>query len=322
MILEKAHTEYFQCRIPGILCSGSGSMFAYYECRGSSSDWAQIDLKIQKSVDDGKNWRTVKWIPGDGNTLNNPVMFVNGRTLHFLYCMNYKRVFAMKSLDDGETWTEAVELTSVYEESKLTYTVLALGPGHGITTKDSTMVIPTWLAYNEADPHAHKPSYICTFYSKDDGRSWHLGERIPCDFLVNPSECALGILQNGRVLISIRNENECRYRCFAVSDNGYEGWGQVAFDERFPDPICMGSLANGDGWICHVNCDSQKGRKNLVIRASRDDFRTLKSIPVDTCGGYADLCVKEDKAYVLYEETILNEEKWDINLHFQVVDLV
>ncbi|MBO5654564.1 MAG: hypothetical protein J6S32_00860, partial [Clostridia bacterium] len=57
------------------------------------------------------------------------------------------------------------------------------------------------------------------------------GERIPCNFLVNPSECALGLLRDGRVLISIRNENECRYRCFAVSANGYEGWEQVALDD-------------------------------------------------------------------------------------------
>lgn len=321
MIIEKQNTEYYQCRIPGIVCSDQGSLIAYYECRSSSSDWARIDIKIIKSTDDGITWRKVKLIRGDGHTLNNPVMFVKDGRLHFLYCENYRRVFYMVSSDDGENWSQPRELTEVFQKSKVPHTVLALGPGHGIVTSQGVMVIPVWFAYNEADPFAHKPSVIGTFYSCDDGDTWQVGEMIDEEFLLNPSECALGMQKDGSILMSIRNESPCRKRCFAVSPNGYEKWQEIRFDDRFDDPICQGSMANGDGILCHMNCSSKTERKNLTIKVSMDDFSTFSEKLVDGTGGYADLCIKDRNAYVLYEETILKEDDWDMNLHFKKVAL-
>ena len=57
MILEKIKTEYYMCRIPGIIATSRGSLVAYYECRKAPGDWAQIDLKIQKSTDGGESWQ-------------------------------------------------------------------------------------------------------------------------------------------------------------------------------------------------------------------------------------------------------------------------
>lgn len=315
MILEQHGGEYAICRIPGIVCDEKGDLYAYYECRKALSDWAQIDLKIQKSTDGGKVWREVLRIPGNGETLNNPVMFVKDGTLHFLYCENYRRIFAIRS-DDGEAWSEPVELTTVVAD--VPHSVVALGPGHGIVTLDGTMVVPMWFAQNE-DPKAHSPSFVSFFYSKD-GASWQVGEQLRIHGLVNPSECALALLPDGWIIMSMRNESDCRQRCFAVSPTGYDDWDGFQFDERFPDPICQGSMAGTPRILCHINCESStRERKNLTLKISRNGFASFESHLIAEKGGYADLCIRENKACILYETTTGGWETMD--LVFTTVDL-
>ena len=222
MIIENHGGKYYHHRIPGIICTGFGSFLAYYESRKTDSDWSEIDIKIIRSTDNGKTWQTVKIISGEGQTLNNPVMIADGDSLHFLFCENYKRVFHSVSTDDGETWSVPVEITEVFDH--IEHTVVALGPGHGLTLPDGTMIIPVWFALNHENKKAHRPSFISTLYSKDNGKTWHAGEIIKSDILVNPSECAAALLSDDSVVMSIRNENDCRLRFFAKSQDGISDW--------------------------------------------------------------------------------------------------
>lgn len=319
MIIENHGGEYYHCRIPGIVCTGFGSLLAYYECRKTDSDWSEIDLKIIKSTDNGESWNTANIIKGNGKTLNNPVMIVNGNALHLLYCENYKRVFHSVSYDDGENWSDLEEITEVF--CCVEHTVVALGPGHGIFLQDGTMLIPVWFALNKENKTAHRPSFISTLYSKDNGKTWCVGEIIKADFLVNPSECALGILSDASVVMSIRNENDCRLRCFAKSPNGYENWQITGFDERFRDPICQGSMTNSENILLHINCNDKNERKNLTLKITNDDFKTIKGLKIDDCGGYSDICVKNNIAYIIYEDTTDTEEEYFVNLKFRMVKI-
>ena len=102
MLIEKAYSSYTDFRIPGMVATKMGSLIRYCECRRSASDWADIDNKISRSDDGGENWETVLLIESGGNTLNNPVMIVNGSGLVFLYCKNYKEIWKRVSFDDGK----------------------------------------------------------------------------------------------------------------------------------------------------------------------------------------------------------------------------
>ena len=319
MIIENHGGKYYHHRIPGIICTGFGSFLAYYESRKTDSDWSEIDIKIIRSTDNGKTWQTVRVISGDGNTLNNPVIIVNGKSLHFLFCENYKRVFHSVSSDDGETWSAPVEITSVF--AYIEHTVVALGPGHGLTLHDGTMIIPVWFALNNENKKAHSPSFISTLYSKDNGKTWHAGEIIKSDILVNPSECATALLSDGSVVMSIRNENDCRLRFFAKSPDGVTDWQIIGADERFADPICQGSMINSGKSICHINCDDKTQRKNLTLKITRDDFKTIEKIKIDDCGGYSDLCIKNDTAYIIYEDTTDTDDEYYVNLKFRAVKI-
>ena len=92
-------------------------------------------------------------------------------------------------------------------ECDIFYNVAAVGPGHGIV-HEGKMIVPIWFAQNKDDQLAHHPSIIATLYSTD-GEKWHLGELIGQKVLIDPSECALAVTADNKVLISIRNENSC-----------------------------------------------------------------------------------------------------------------
>lgn len=306
-----------QYRIPGIICSNSGSLFCYCECRDSSSDWANIDIQVMKSVDKAINWNVILKIEGNGDTLNNPVMVEKDGVLHFLFCKNYKEVFYCNSTDDGDTFSKPINITEYISNIPI-HTVLALGPGHGIVTAAGVIIIPMWFANNPRNNKAHGPSFLGSLYSLDNGITWKCGEVIDDIKLSNPSECAIGLLSDRRVLISIRNENACHRRCFAVSESGYSHWQMIGFDERFPDPVCQGSMINYSGCLFHINCQDDKVRKNLVMRITANDFECYQDVFISDLGGYSDICVFDNTAYVLYERTTNN---WEITLHLAIIEI-
>ena len=301
MIVEKAFADYTDFRIPGIVITENGTLLRYCECRRSPDDWADIDIKIDRSADMGKNWDTVLLLKSGGNTLNNPVMFVDGEQLVFLYCKNYKEIWKCVSTDDGKSFgkTERVNFES---EVDFFYNVVAVGPGHGIV-HNGRLIVPIWFAYNKEKEKSHHPSFISTFYSDDKGESWKVGEIIFRDKLRNPSECALAITAENEILISIRHEGEIRTRGLAKSQDGISAWKGLRFEENLTDPICMGSMTHRNGRIYHTNCDSSRDRKNLTVKISDDCFKSYKSIYVSDIGGYSDIAIWEDKLFILYEKT-------------------
>ena len=302
MLIEKVNGEiYSQGRIPGIVITEQGTLLAYYEGRKEKSDWAEIDIKIIRSTDKGETWQTVSIIPGDGHTLNNPVLFVKGEEIHMLFLKNYKTLFHAVSTDDGLSF-------SVPQEKKIQcdffYNVIAVGPGHGIV-HNGKMIVPVWFATNRIMRKAHHPSVIATLYSCD-GEEWHVGELIGKDILKDPSECALAITSDNKVFISIRNENKCHQRAFTISNDGISNWESLYFHPQMQDPICMGSMCYQDGTIYHINCDSSTERENLTVKISNDCFKTFDSIFVDTPAGYSDIAINNKTLYILYERDCTN----------------
>ena len=304
--IEKAGVGYELCRIPGLVLTKQKTLLGYYECRKESgSDWADIDLKVIRSTDGGESWETVHLIPSDGATLNNPVMFVNGDAIHLLYCRNYRQIFHAVSCDDGKTFSVSREISAAADEIGCPYTVVAIGPGHGIV-HNGRMIAPVWYAYDPTDPKKHHPSFIATIYSDDDGESWHMGEIIDRDVLKDPSECALAITAEGEYLISIRNECSEKKRALAYSKTGIDGWTTPVLEPNLMDPTCQGSMDHANGRIYHINCESSvyDYRQNLTLKVTSDNFKTIDSIFIDDEGGYSDIAVDGNTVYILYERAV------------------
>lgn len=293
--------SYTELRIPGLVATEQNTLMAYCECRKGQSDWADIDLRLCRSTDLGKTWQQVLLLEGGGDTLNNPVMFVDGSTLVFLFCKNYIELWQCCSYDDGLTFTQPqpLQLTNTLPGP---YTVLAVGPGHGIRL-GQRLLVPLWYCNCPEDLKSHRPSWITTLYSDDHGGHWQVGEAIFPRQLHNPSECALAVLDDGRVLISIRHEGEPRARALATSADGSSGWQDLRFAEALPDPVCMGSMTHREGTVYHLSCHSVRGRKNLTLSQSRDGFATQQDRPVSQCAGYSDLALVGDRIFIYHELT-------------------
>jgi len=206
--------------------------------------------------------------------------------VHFLWETGYNRMYHQVSRDDGLTWSEPVERTSVLNVMRTRYawTAFGLGPGHGIETRDGRLLVPVWLC--DGGGRAHRPSVVATLYSEDDGRSWSCGAIVPrttdCgEVLVNPNESALVELSDGRILINMRHETNVRHRALAVSDQGIGGWSAPWLDERLPDPVCCAGMACWPGMpgdpdvLAFSNCATGgPQRTDLTIRTSPDEGLT------------------------------------------------
>ena len=316
---------YAVYRIPGIIAAGD-TLLAYCEARKhGGADWGAIDVVMRRSTDGGKSWepqRKVATPPGDAEqnpashgrkpgelTVNNPVAIAggDGRTVHFLYCVEYNRCFYTRSDDAGLTFADPVEITQTFDRFRPAYDwkVLATGPGHGVRLSNGRLLVPVWLSTSTGGPH--RPSRVATIYSDDDGRTWHAGELVPTPELVNPSETAAVELPGGRVMLNIRHEGEPHQRAVVVGPDGAGGWGEVRFDPALPEPVCMGSLVGlGDGAILFVNPHNPSGRerKNLTVKLSADAGATWPAARTVEAGpsAYSDLAVTRDGTILcLYE---------------------
>jgi sialidase-1 len=311
---------YYTYRIPAIVVSKKGTILVFAEARTSGSDWAARAIVMRRSFDNGKTWEPTKTIISDDKkAIQNPVAIVdrNSDIIHFLYCSHYRRAFYMQSNDEGDTFSEPVEISNVFNafKSKYPFKILATGPGHGIQLDNGRLIVPIWLS----PKRIHRPSVISVIYSDDNGKNWQPGEIIN-EPLVNPNESQAIQLADGNVLLNIRNETEISRRAIAISTNGINNWSKPIFDQALVEPTCFASiirftLAGRDdkNRIIFSNPDLLEGealpfnmrpRKNLSIKMSYDECRTwaVNKVLEPGVSGYSDLAVGRDfMIYCFYE---------------------
>ena len=331
-------------RIPGIVVTPKGTVLAYCEARRDSrSDWGEIEVHLRRSLDGGKTWLPVQHIAhhgqrSEGNprkktggekeqTVNNPVAIVDHETgsIEFLYCLNYARCFSIRSEDDGETWSQPIEVTKTFEPFRERYPwkVLATGPGHGTQLANGRLVVPVWLAYGKVGDHS--PSFSGTIYSDDHGKTWQAGEvAVPDggDFH-HPNETMLTTTSQGEVMLVTRSVSKPNRKIVTTSKTGIDNWDSPRFHPQLLEPICMASVLRVPKQTLGVdlllftnphqvalNKDGKEvpagrgKRRNLSIKHSRDDGKTWENSRTIEVGpsAYSDLAYLPDGTVLcLYE---------------------
>jgi len=329
----KARTYgFYTYRIPTLVYTQNGTLLAFAEARvGNTSDWAGMSLVMSRSLDNGKTWEQMKKLASsEKKPVHNPTAIIphDSNKIHFLYCYNYNQAFYMESEDDGQTFSEPVDITHVFEEFKsdFKYKVLATGPGKGIQLDNGRFIVPVWLA----SKYSHYPCVASVIYSDDNGNNWHRSEVI-LGSLVNAEEPIAVQLADGSVLLNIRNTAEKSRRAISISKDGASNWSEPMFDNALLESVCFASIIRltsekreDKNRILFVNPDSIEGepnpvtnmrpRQNLTVKLSYDECKTWpvsKSIEPGL-SGYADLAVGKDYTiYCLYERDCPIEKDWD-----------
>ena len=302
--------------IPGIVVTAKGTVLAWCEARkrpAGVSDWDDIRILLRRSTDDGRSWSapvSIAAVPGPKTknpfalrmknvdpadvTYNNPVLIADrDGTVHMLFCLEYMRVFYQRSTDDGLTFTTPVEITATFDAFTKDYgwKVLATGPNHSIQLRNGRLIVPVWLSTGTGG-NAHRPSVTATIFSDDAGKTWQAGNIAVPDTAawINPNETVAIELNDGRVMLNVRNESKAHRRLVTTSPDGATGWSTPRFDDALLEPICMGGIVRyrhgGQNLILFCNphnLDKEKGqpepgksrdRKNVSVKISRDEGQT------------------------------------------------
>ena len=338
-LFEAGEGGYFHYRIPAIVASGEGTLLAFAEARKNErGDWGPIDILMRRSTDGGRTWdapRPIAQVKGEIQqnpvaleqglakpgevTYNNPAPIVDRETgaIHFLFCVEYARVYYVRSDDDGQSWTEPVDITATFERFRPDYgwRVVATGPGHGIQLRSGRLLVPVWMS-DGTGGHAHRPSVVATVYSDDHGKTWRRGEIVARHpYLKNPSETVAVELSDGRVMLNIRHELPAHLRAVSYSPDGATGWSVPLLHPELVEPVCMGSIARHGEHILFVNPRSVEPRdparpegnhkrQNVSVHLSSDEGDTWPVIRSIEPGmsGYSDIAVGPDGwVYVFYE---------------------
>ena len=315
---ENGVTEY---RIPSLVVSNTHILIAICDARVDQRGDApnNIDVVMKRSFDLGKTWTPVRRIvvfPGqeaacDPCTLMDREtgaiwVFYDYAVPHDTLPRNRHMMFhAIRSDDDGETWSEPLDLTSKVVQPGWYY--LAAAPGMGIQTRSGRLIAPTYSMRQEEPGQSH------LLWSDDHGETWHLGAGVG----ENNSECQVVELTDGALMINMRQRgNGCR--AVAVTSDGGETWSDAVDDQALVEPSCQASfirytdVRDGDAKNCLLfsNPADAAERVSMTVRLSYDEGKTWPMSRVIHLGSSAYSCLTvlpDGTIGLLYEREGYNE---------------
>jgi sialidase-1 len=342
---------YNSFRIPAIIALKQDTLLAFAEGRvNNAGDFGDVNIVLKKSNDNGKTWSNIATVV-DYNKLQagNPAPVVdrtdpkypNGRIFLFYNTGNnheselrkgigLREVWYITSIDGGNTWSKAVNITlqvhRPYQTNinpaynfKEAWRSYANTPGHAIQFKEGARKGRIYVIGNHSTgwPKNDNTDYdVHGFYSDDHGVTFQLSNTLN---LPGSNEATAVELAGGKLMINARNQKGTpRQRIVALSSDAGVNWDTSYYDAQLPDPVCQGTLlgvllkSKKQALVFCNNKDPQK-RDNLTLQISFDQGVTWgkqivvakNNMPDNYKGdytGYADLvALKNNKVGILYE---------------------
>jgi sialidase-1 len=301
VVFRAGDNGYDNYRIPSVITTRDGSLVAFAEARRSMSDAGDIDLVCKRSADGGKTWSAQQVVWDDGaNTCGNPCPVVDRKTGAILLLMTHnlgtdrekaiirgtsresRTVWICESTDNGASWSAPREITAEVKDPSWGW--YATGPGIGIQMLHGPyrgrLVIPADFSYRDTSA-AGAVSYqygSCSFYSDDDGKTWHPGG------IITPkvNECQVAELpgRNGTLMMNMRSYFGRHCRAVATSLDGGAHWSPPVDAPELIEPVCQASFllyrgrSHRKDCLLFLNPASATSRSNMTLRASFDRGRS------------------------------------------------
>jgi sialidase-1 len=275
-------------RIPSLVTTNMGTLIATCDARVSKKGDLpnHINIAIRRSTDNGLTWGPLKYViksdPTEGSC--DPSMLVDRTTgTIWLFALHGNEgiglwtskegfegsetghIYAVKSDDDGLTWSNPVNINSMVKKENWLCALAA--PGRGFQMANGTLVIPGYFR-SDQEPHL-----LCSyfFYSEDHGKTWNYSTT-PAE---NTTESTIVELSDNRLMLNMRNHLKKGLRAISYTSNMGMTWTPLEFDPELIDPVCQASLiayeTENETLLLFSNSASSNGRKNQSIKISYDE---------------------------------------------------
>ena len=350
----KTPTQHY--RIPAIIVADNGNIIAIADNRYTHGGdigvtTGLIDVVYKVSKDGGKNWSDEKILGNKSTDTDRKKALTKGDPLVFkandgdLVCMAVagggfgnatvntpSRMVRSVSKDNGETWSDWQEVGQELIQTKIKTQFGApkafASSGRGLTLKDGTFAAAMLGATGGGG------LYGLYIYSTDKGENWDCADKFIASTGGHGSwnePKIIAELNDGKLLMSVRNGNQNKKRMYAVSTdvpvNGKCSWPEKLSGWNFNDG---GVDAEGVVWtrqnehdknrMLHIQAGPNK-RNGLKLFLSRDEGKTDNSwteakviLGGETGASYSSLDVCGDGTIVT-----LAEEKSKTGQHYDIV---
>ena len=326
-------------RIPGLVTTNKGTLLGVYDIRYNNSVDLQekVDIGVSRSTDKGQTWEKMRvamtfgmagGLPHSQNGVGDPSILVdeltntiwivaawthgmgNGRawwnSMPGMTSDETAQLMMVKSMDDGKTWSEPINVTSQVKDPSWYF--LLQGPGRGITMKDGTLVFPIQYIDSTRVPNAG------IMYSKDRGETWHLHNPAR----INTTEAQVAEVESGILMLNMR-DNRGGSRAVAITKDLGKTWSEhPSSRSALLEPICMASLIKVDAkdnitgkkLLLFSNPNTTNGRHHITIKASLDGGFTWPAehqVLLDEAEGWGYSClsmIDGETVGIFYESSV------------------
>ncbi|NEE00083.1 exo-alpha-sialidase [Phytoactinopolyspora halotolerans] len=300
----------------GLTATPAGTVLAFAEGRITQHDADPHHIACRRSTDGGRTWGELRYVRRSDGTQSfvNPTPVVDTTTgrVHLFHAECFRdpgntggspdrsRVYVVTSDDDGRTWSDPTDVTSLFDENPHEWTLHMPGPGHGTQLSDGRLLMPVWHRRAIAYPVPERRYGVSVVVLDPGAETWHAAGGVPLDGAYPVNESRVVERPDGSIALFGRYAaGGIHPRIVSVSTDGGRTWSDPVLDaaarpvnavDTGVTRISGGPGSDAPSRIAFSRPDSPR-RRNLTVSISYDEGASwpFNKVLTDGPASYSDI---------------------------------